>query len=108
MNKSKAEFKVHQRVVWSLIFIVFGVYLVVMAEVQEDQAHKGIAREVHPSLQVDTPWMRNGMTMLEKWCLQQKKKEKKKQPGTRPQNLRRKQSRKGPQHPKKKQPEQGP
>ena len=53
MKKSKAEpvsswcyqrqagsIKVHRRVVWSLIFIVFGVYLV-KAEVQEDQAHKG-------------------------------------------------------------------
>ena len=36
----------HWRVVWSLIFIVFGVYLV-KAEVQEDHAHKGVAREVH-------------------------------------------------------------
>ena len=53
MNKSKTEsisgwcyqhqagsIKVHWRVVWSLIFLVFGVCLV-RAEVQEDQAHKG-------------------------------------------------------------------
>ena len=67
MNKSKAEpvskwrcprqarsIKVHRRVVWSLILLVFGVHLA-KAEVQEDQAHKGIAREVHPDLQDGTP-----------------------------------------------------
>ena len=60
MNKSKAEpviswcyprqaesIKMHQREVWSLIFIVFGACLV-KAEVQEDQANKEIAREDHP------------------------------------------------------------
>ena len=69
MNKNKVEpvssccyqrqagsIKMHQRVVWSLIFIVFGVYLV-KAEVEEDQAKHGIAREVHPDLQDGTPWM---------------------------------------------------
>ena len=58
MNKSKAEsvsswcyqrqagsMKAHQREVWRLIFIVFGVYLV-NAEVQEGQA-----KEVHPDRQ---------------------------------------------------------
>ena len=49
--------KAHQRVVWSLIFIVFGVHLV-KAEVQENQAHKGIAREVHPDHQDGLQWMR--------------------------------------------------
>ena len=86
MNKSKEEpvsswcyqrqagsIKVHRRVVWSLIFIVFRVYLV-KAEVQEDQAHKGIAREVHPDLLDDIPWMRKRMTMWEEWCLKQKRK----------------------------------
>ena len=81
MNKSKAEpisswcyqrqagsIKVHQRVVWSLIFLVFGVYQV-KAEVQEDQAHKVIAREVHPDLQDGFPWMRKRMTMWEEWCV---------------------------------------
>ena len=32
--------KVHWRVVWRLIFLLFGVYLA-KAEVQVDQAHKG-------------------------------------------------------------------
>ena len=40
-----------------------------LLRVQEDQAHKGIAREVHPDLQDGTPWMRK------KWCLKKKKKE---------------------------------
>ena len=52
---------------------MFGVYLV-KAQVQEDQAHKGIAREVRPDLQDGTPWMRKRMTMWEKWCLKQKRK----------------------------------
>ena len=81
MNKSKAEpisswcyqrqagsIKVLRRAVWSLIFFVFGVHLV-KAEVQEDQAHKGIAREVHPDLQDGIPRMRKRMTMWEEWCL---------------------------------------
>ena len=75
MNKSKVEpvskwrcprqagsFKVHRRVVWSWIFLLFG-------EVQEDQAHKEIAREVHPDLQDGTPWIKEGMTIWEDWCL---------------------------------------
>ena len=65
--------KTLQRVVWSLIFIVFGVYLV-KAEVQEDQAHKGIAREVHPDHQDGIPWLRKWMTMSEEWCFKQKRK----------------------------------
>ena len=86
MNKSKAEpvskwrcprrsgsIKLHRRVVWSLIFLVFGVHLA-KAEVQEDQAHKGIAREVHPDFQDGTPWMRKGMTMWEDWCVKQQRK----------------------------------
>ena len=86
MNKSKAEpvgnwgcqrqagsIKVHQRVVWSLIFLVFGMYLV-KAEVQEDQAHKGIAREVHPDHQDELVWMKKSMTLGEDWCLKQKRK----------------------------------
>ena len=70
---SPGSIKVHRRVVWGSIFIVFGVYLV-KAEVQEDQAHKGIAREVHPDLLDDIPWMRKRMTMWEEWCLKQKRK----------------------------------
>ena len=63
MNKSKAEpvsswchprqagsIKMHQRVVWSLIFLVYGVCLV-KAEVQEEQASKEIEREDHPDHQ---------------------------------------------------------
>ena len=47
------------------------------ADEQEDQAHKEIAREVHPDLQDGTPWMRKRMTMWEKWCLFNKKKKEK-------------------------------
>ena len=70
MNKSKAEqisswcsqrqagsMKALQRVVWSLIFLVFGVHIV-NAEEQENQVHRGIAREVYPTLQVDVQWKR--------------------------------------------------
>ena len=87
MNKSKARTnrqlgpparggsleKAHQRVVWSLIFIVFGVHLV-KAEEQENREHKMIAREVHQDLQVDTPWMRKGMMFWEICCLKLKRK----------------------------------
>ena len=79
MNKSKAgqisnwdfqrkagALKAHQRAVWSLIFIVFGVHLM-KAEVPETQAHKGTARDVHPDLDVGTPWMRQGMMLWEKF-----------------------------------------
>ena len=65
MNKSKVEpvskwrcprqavsFNAHRRVVWSLIFLMFGQHLA-KAEVQEDQAHRGIAREVYPDPQDD-------------------------------------------------------
>ena len=76
--------KALQRVVWGLIFLVFGVYLV-KAEVQEDQANKEIAREVHPDHQDGIPWKRKRMRMWEEWCL--KKKEKEKQPGKGPKNL---------------------
>ena len=88
MNKSKAEpvskwrcprqagsIKVHQRVVWSLIFIVFGVCLV-KAEVQEDQGNKEIAREDHPDHQDGLLWMKKRMTMWEDWRLDQKKNKK--------------------------------
>ena len=74
MNKSKAEsvrswchqrqtgsVKAHQRVVWSLIFIVSGVHLV-KAEVQEDQA-----REVHPDRWDDLLGMRKEMMIWEDW-----------------------------------------
>ena len=86
MNKSKVEpvsswcyqrqagsNKVHWRVVWNLIFILSGVYLV-KAEVQEDQANKEITREVHPDHQDGILWMRKRMTMWEEWCLKQKRK----------------------------------
>ena len=93
MNKSKAEpvsswchsrqegsIKLHQRAVWSLTFLVYGVYIV-KAEVQEDHA-----REVHPDLLDRIPWMRK--RMWEEWCLEPKRK---KQPGKGPMNLGRKQ-----------------
>ena len=80
MNKSKAEpvsswcyqrqagpIKVHRRVVWSLIFLVYGVYLI-KAEVREDHA-----REVHPDHQDGVLWMEERMTMWEDLCLKQKK-----------------------------------
>ena len=72
-QRQAGSIKVHQRVVWSLIFIVFGVHLV-KAEVQEDQANKEIVREVHPDHQDGIPWMKKRMTMLEDWCLRQKRK----------------------------------
>ena len=63
MNESKAEpvsswchsrqagsIKLHQRAVWSLTFLVYGVYLV-KAEVQEDQT-----REVHLDRQDGLLW----------------------------------------------------
>ena len=49
--------ELHQRAVWSLIFLVYGVYLV-KAEVQKDHA-----REVHP-----------GMMIWEIWCRKPKRK----------------------------------
>ena len=89
MNESKVEpvskwrcprqagsFKLHQRAVWSLTFLVYGVYLV-KAEVQEDQAHKEIAKEVHPDRQDGTPWMKEGMTIGRTGALN----EKERQPG---------------------------
>ena len=51
-----------QRAVSSLIFLVYGVYLV-KAEVQEDHA-----REVHPDREDGLPGMREGMMILEMWC----------------------------------------
>ena len=86
MNKSKAEpvsswcyprqagsIKMHQRVVWSLIFLVYGVCLV-KAEVQEEQASKEIEREDHPGHQDELLWMKKSMTLWEDWCLKQKRK----------------------------------
>ena len=83
-NKSKAEpvsswcylgqagsTKVHQRVVWSLIFIVFGTCLV-KAKVQEYQANKEIAREDHPDHH-GLQWLKKTMTVWEEWCLRQKR-----------------------------------
>ena len=66
-------FKVHPRVVWSLIFLLFGVYQA-KAEVQVDQAHKEIAREAHQDLQDGNLWMKERMTIWEGWCLEQKRK----------------------------------
>ena len=40
----------------------------VKAEVQEDQAQKGIAKEVHPDHQDGLLWMRKRMMNWEKWC----------------------------------------
>ena len=59
----------HRRVVWSLIFLLFGVHLA-KAEVQEDQAHKGIARQAHQDHQDG----KEGMTIREDWCLEQERK----------------------------------
>ena len=61
----------HQRTVWSLIFLVYGVCLV-KAEVQEEQASKEIEREDHPDHQDELLWMKKTMTMWEDWCLKQK------------------------------------
>ena len=44
------------------------------AEEQENQEHQGIAREVHPNLQLDTPWMRKEMMLWETCCLKEKRK----------------------------------
>ena len=92
MNKSKAEpvsnwrcprqagsIKMHQRVVWSLIFLVYGVCLV-KAEVQEEQASKGIERGDHPDHQDELLWMKKTMTMWEDWCLKQKRKKNRERP----------------------------
>ena len=86
MNLSKAEpassrccsrqavsTKMHQRVVWSLIFLVYGVCLV-KAGVLKEQASKEIEREDHPDHQDELPWMKKTMTMWEDWCLKQKRK----------------------------------
>ena len=83
MNKSKAEpvsswchscqagsIKLHQRSVWSLIFLVYGVYPA-KAEVQEDHA-----REVHPDRQDGLPGMRKGMMIWEIWCRKPKRNKK--------------------------------
>ena len=88
MNKGKAEpvsswcyprqagsIKMRQRVVWSLIFLVYGVCLV-KAEVQEEQASKVIEREDYPGHQEELLWMKKTMTMWEGWCLKQKKERK--------------------------------
>ena len=72
LPRQAGSFKVHRRVVWSLMFLLFGVYLA-KAEVQEDQAHKGIAREAHQDLQDGTSWMKERMTIWEDWCLKQKR-----------------------------------
>ena len=52
---------------------MFGVYLV-KEEVQDGHAKKEIARVVHPDHQDGIPWMRKRMTILEEWCLTQKRK----------------------------------
>ena len=79
MNKSKAEpvsswcdprqagsIKIRKRVVWSLIFLVYGVCLV-KAEVQEYQANKEIEREDHPDHQDELLWMKKTTTLWEDW-----------------------------------------
>ena len=68
--------KLHQRAVWSLTFLVHGVYQV-RAEVQEDHA-----KEVHPDRQDGFLGMRKGMNMWEDWCLRQKKNSQGKDPRT--------------------------
>ena len=70
LNKSKAEpvsswcyqrqagsVKASQRVVWSLIFIVFGVRLVKVEE-QEIQAQKMSEKDFYPIPRVDVRWKR--------------------------------------------------
>ena len=64
--------KLHRRVVWSLIFSVFGMYLV-KTEVQKYQAHKGIARDVPPDRQDGPLGMRKEMMVWEKWCRKPKR-----------------------------------
>ena len=66
--RQAGSFKVHWREVWSFIFLLFGVYQA-KAEVQVDQAHKGIAREAYHDLQDGNPWMKKRMTIWEDWCL---------------------------------------
>ena len=58
--------KAHQREVWSLVFIVHGVNLV-KADVQENLAHAGIAREVHSDHQDGLLWLRKKMMNWKKW-----------------------------------------
>ena len=89
MSKSKAEpvsswchsrqavsMKLHQRAVWNLTFLVYGVYLV-KAEVQEDHA-----REIKRS---PGRGMRKGTMMWETWC--RKPKRNKSSPGKDPRTL---------------------
>ena len=88
-NKSKVEpvskwrcprqagsIKLHQRAVWSLTFLVYGVYLV-KTEVREDHV-----TEAHPDRQDCFLGMRKGMKMWEDWCLKQKKERKTDREGT--------------------------
>ena len=75
--------KALQRVVWSLIFLVFEVHLV-NAEEQENQAHQGIAKKAYPTPQPDLRWEKmHCYENDEKWeriwelrgcCLEQKEK----------------------------------
>ena len=89
MNKSKAEpvsswchscqagsIKLHQRTVWSLIFLVYGVYLV-KVQVQEDQA-----TEVRPDRQDGFLGMRKGMMIWGELVPYFKKKKKTDREGT--------------------------
>ena len=69
--RQASSFKVHRRVVWSFIFLLFGVYQA-KAEVQVDQTHKEIAREAYQDLQDGNPWMKERMAIWEDWCLKQK------------------------------------
>ena len=56
-QRQPGSMKANQRVVWSLIFFVFGVHMV-KAEEQENQGHWAIATEDHQTLQVDVQWKR--------------------------------------------------
>ena len=49
--------KALQRVVWSLIFLMFGVHLV-NAEEQGNQVQQGIEKDLCPTPQVDFRWKR--------------------------------------------------
>ena len=72
-ERRRNRFKVHRRVVWSLIFLLFGVYLA-----------KPEVQEAHQELHDGTPWMKKGMAILEDWWVPPKKKRKKNSKGRDP------------------------
>ena len=72
--------KAPQPVVWSLIFLVFGVHLA-NAEEQENQAQHGMEKDLCPIVQVDFRWKRMQVDEKYEWkwderarCFEQKEK----------------------------------